>query len=105
MEVGMVFCGLTISAKASKRASGIATIPELGSMVQNGKFSAPMPDLVSALNKVDLPTFGNPTMPHLKPMMITFNYLLILLLVLIKRYRGRLGKAKIKFNEAHSSAM
>src|SRR5680860_1817193 len=37
-------------------------------MVQNGKFSAPMPALVNALNRVDLPTLGRPTMPQLKPM-------------------------------------
>jgi hypothetical protein len=42
-------------------------MPVLGSMVQNGKFSALIPALVSALNKVDLPTLGNPTIPQLKP--------------------------------------
>jgi len=26
--------------------------------------------VVSALNKVDLPTLGNPTIPHLKPIII-----------------------------------
>jgi hypothetical protein len=41
-------------------------------MVQKGKFSAPIPALVRALNKVDLPTFGNPTMPQLKPMLLSF---------------------------------
>src|SRR6267154_6723319 len=30
-----------------------------------------MPALVSALNRVDLPTFGNPTMPHFKAMVRT----------------------------------
>ncbi|CSI47507.1 Uncharacterised protein [Vibrio cholerae] len=30
-----------------------------------------MPALVSALKRVDLPTFGKPTMPHLKPMTVT----------------------------------
>ena len=35
----------------------------LGSMVQNGKFSAGMPILVRTLNSVLLPTFGSPTMP------------------------------------------
>ncbi|WP_286805400.1 hypothetical protein, partial [Marinimicrobium sp. UBA4209] len=44
------------------------TTPALGSMVQNGKFSAPMPALVSALKRVDFPTLGKPTMPQLKPM-------------------------------------
>jgi hypothetical protein len=27
-----------------------------------------MPAFVNALKSVDLPTFGSPTMPHLKPM-------------------------------------
>jgi hypothetical protein len=35
--------------------------------VQNGKFSAGIFDFVNALNKVDLPTFGRPIIPHLKP--------------------------------------
>ena len=60
--------GLTISAKACKRGSGIGTMPLFGSMVQKGKFSAAIPDLVSALNRVDLPTLGKPTMPQLNPM-------------------------------------
>jgi hypothetical protein len=37
-------------------------------MVQNGKFSAAMAALVNALKSVDLPTFGKPTIPQLKPM-------------------------------------
>jgi hypothetical protein len=42
-------------------------------MVQNGKFSAcAFFDIVNALNRVDLPTLGNPTIPHLKPI-ITFD--------------------------------
>jgi hypothetical protein len=36
--------------------------------VQKGKFAAAMPAFVSALKRVDLPTFGRPTMPHLMPM-------------------------------------
>ncbi len=60
-------CGFTISANAFKRASGTGTTPVFGSMVQKGKLAASIPALVSALNNVDLPTFGKPTMPHLKP--------------------------------------
>jgi len=30
-----------------------------------------MPALVSALKRVDLPTFGRPTMPHFNDMMIS----------------------------------
>ena len=70
IEVGTIFCGFTILAMASRRGSGTGTIPVLGSIVQKGKFSAAMPALVSALNSVDLPTFGRPTIPHLKPMVI-----------------------------------
>ena len=48
-------------------SSGTGTTPTLGSIVQNGKFSAcALLEFVRALNKVDLPTFGNPTIPHLK---------------------------------------
>ena len=45
-------------------------MPTLGSMVQKGKLEAAIPALVSALNKVDFPTLGKPTMPHLNPMFI-----------------------------------
>jgi hypothetical protein len=51
----------------SRRLSGKGTFPTLGSIVQNGKFSAGIFDFVNALNKVDLPTFGRPIIPHLKP--------------------------------------
>ena len=61
-------CGFTIAASLSRRASGTGTMPVLGSMVQNGKFSAAIAALVSALKSVDLPTFGRPTIPQLKPM-------------------------------------
>ena len=50
----------------------MGTTPELGSMVQNGKFSAAIPAFVSALNSVDFPTFGSPTIPHLNPMIYSF---------------------------------
>ena len=66
--VGITFCGLTISASAFSRGSGTGTTPTFGSIVQNGKLAAAMPALVSALKRVDLPTFGRPTMPHLMPM-------------------------------------
>src|SRR5690606_10243198 len=68
MVVGTTRWGFTISASLVSRGSGMATTPALGSMVQNGKFSAPIPALVSALNRVDLPTLGRPTMPQLNPM-------------------------------------
>ncbi|EKO36547.1 hypothetical protein B273_1303 [SAR86 cluster bacterium SAR86E] len=52
----------------SNLLSGTLTIPRLGSIVQKGKFSAGIADLVMALNNVDFPTLGNPRIPHLKPM-------------------------------------
>src|SRR5690606_32887855 len=47
------------------------TTPTLGSIVQNGKLAAAMPALVNALKRVDLPTFGRPTMPHWMPILGT----------------------------------
>jgi hypothetical protein len=69
IEVGTTFCGWTIAASAARRGSGTGTTPTFGSIVQNGKLAAAMPALVSALNRVDLPTLGRPTMPHLMPML------------------------------------
>ena len=58
--------------RPSSRSSGTATRPTFGSIVQNGYFAASAAAVaVSALNRVDLPTFGNPTMPQLKPMILT----------------------------------
>jgi hypothetical protein len=48
----------------------MGTIPVFGSMVQKGKFAASIPAWVNALKRVDLPTFGRPTIPQLKPMTI-----------------------------------
>jgi hypothetical protein len=39
-------------------------MPTLGSIVQNGKLAASALLLEMALNKVDLPTLGKPTIPH-----------------------------------------
>jgi hypothetical protein len=41
-------------------------MPMLGSIVQKGKLAACAFADESALNKVDLPTFGSPTIPHCK---------------------------------------
>ena len=47
--------------------SGTGTTPILGSIVQKGKFSAcALLEFVKALNSVDFPTLGKPTIPHLK---------------------------------------
>jgi hypothetical protein len=47
--------------------SGRGTLPTFGSIVQKGKFSAGIDDFVKALKRVDFPTLGSPTIPHLKP--------------------------------------
>ena len=61
---------------SSNLLSGTGTIPIFGSIVQKGKFSAcALFELVRALNKVDFPTFGNPTMPHLNPIYLLFTVL------------------------------
>ena len=38
-------------------------MPTFGSIVANGSFAANAPARVSALNRVDLPTLGSPTIP------------------------------------------
>ncbi len=74
MSTKVIRAGITcfepaISASFASRGSGTATSPTLGSMVQKGKFAACAAAVrVSALKRVDLPTFGRPTMPVLKPM-------------------------------------
>jgi hypothetical protein len=47
-------------------------IPTFGSFVANGKFAAKAFAFVNALNNVDFPTFGNPTIPLLSAMFIRF---------------------------------
>ena len=65
---GIIFSEFTILFNSSSLLSGRGTMPTFGSIVQNGKFSAcALLEFFKALNKVDLPTFGNPTIPHLKP--------------------------------------
>lgn len=46
----------------------VGAILWLAGAVQNGKLAASIPALVSALNRVDFPTLGKPTIPHLNPM-------------------------------------
>ncbi|GHC59394.1 hypothetical protein GCM10007315_23870 [Gemmobacter tilapiae] len=58
-------------------------------MVQKGKFAACAAAVrVRALNRVDLPTFGRPTMPILKPMIFPFR-------ALAASYRGHACKARL----------
>jgi hypothetical protein len=58
-------------------SSGTVITPTLGSMVQKGKFAASALALLMALKSVDFPTFGNPTIPHFKPIKEGF-YLMFL---------------------------
>ena len=75
--VGITFADFVIFEIFPKRSSGTATRPTLGSIVQNGKFAASAPaEAVNALNSVDFPTFGNPTIPQLKPI-IAFPYYIL----------------------------
>jgi hypothetical protein len=66
--VGTMRCGFTNSASLFSRASGTVMVPTFGSMVQNGKLAACAFALLRQLNKVLLPTFGKPTIPHFKAM-------------------------------------
>ena len=66
MVVGMTRFGWSISARRTSRWSGTVMTPTLGSMVQKGKLAAWAFALERQLKSVDLPTLGNPTMPHCK---------------------------------------
>ncbi len=70
--VYIFFSDLSMPARMSMRGSGTSTIPMFGSIVVKGKFSADTLEDVNALNMVDLPTFGNPTMPQLNPIYTAF---------------------------------
>ena len=67
---GVIFLGSFTFARKSSLSSGRGTIPIFGSIVQNGKFSAAAGAEVNAEKIVDLPTFGNPTIPQSKDMAI-----------------------------------
>ena len=63
----IIFFDFEVLAKLVNLSSGTGTTPTLGSIVQNGKLAAcALLEFVNALNKVDLPTLGKPTIPHLK---------------------------------------
>src|SRR5271167_323532 len=64
----MILADLASRAQTASRSSGTATRPIFASRVENGYFAASAAWVaVNALNKADLPTFGRPTMPQLKP--------------------------------------
>jgi hypothetical protein len=65
--VGITFWGFTKLSRIFNLASGTEITPTLGSMVQKGKLAASALLFDIALKRVDLPTFGSPTMPHFSP--------------------------------------
>src|SRR5690606_7763462 len=67
---GTIRCGFTNSANLFKRSSGTVITPTLGSIVQNGKFAACAFAFDKQLKRVDLPTFGRPTIPHCNAILI-----------------------------------
>ena len=68
----MVRWGWQISVSTSRRLSGTLVEPRLGSMVQKGKLAlCALPELTQ-LKRVDLPTLGNPTIPHLRDILGSF---------------------------------
>jgi hypothetical protein len=95
IRAGIIFAEFAICARLARRASGTLTSPTLGSIVQNGKFAACAEAvLVSALNKVDLPTFGKPTIPIRKPMMHSFIFQTALICA------GHAGQAELRYPQA-----
>src|SRR3989344_8492856 len=63
IDVGTIFSDFSKAESLASRSSGTLITPTLGSMVVNGKFEAAAACFVRALNKVDLPTLGKPTIP------------------------------------------
>jgi hypothetical protein len=62
---GTTLFGLQRPSSTSRRLSGTLVDPMFGSIVQKGKFAlCAFPELTQ-LNKVDFPTLGSPTIPHL----------------------------------------
>src|SRR5574343_1022428 len=61
---GTILCGLAISVNLIMRSSGTVITPMFGSIVQKGKLAACALALLRQLKRVDLPTFGKPTIPH-----------------------------------------
>jgi hypothetical protein len=68
---GMVRFGWQMSVRTPRRASGTVVEPTFGSMVQKGKFAACAFEELMQLKRVDLPTLGNPTIPHFKAIFLS----------------------------------
>ena len=66
IRVGTICLDWEIFASTYNLSSGTETTPILGSIVQKGKLAASALALATrALNRVDFPTFGSPTIPAL----------------------------------------
>src|ERR1700756_5237774 len=63
---GTTLLGFTRSSNFNNLSSGTFITPRFGSIVQKGKLAAWAFAFDRQLNKVDLPTLGNPTIPHFK---------------------------------------
>jgi len=63
MKVLVIFSKFAILAIFSNLSSGTETIPIFGEIVVKGKAAISTLFLVRALNKVDFPTLGRPTIP------------------------------------------
>src|SRR5271167_4312961 len=89
----MILADLASRAQTASRSSGTATRPIFASRVENGYFVASAACVaVNALNKADLPTFGRPTMPQLKPIDLRGR---------CGGGRGRLGRSQTARHLAH----
>ena len=67
---GIVRFGWQMSVRTSSRRSGTFVKPTFGSIVQKGKLALWAREELTQLNKVDLPTFGKPTIPHFSDIML-----------------------------------
>ena len=74
--VGTIRWGCTSSASAFRRSSGTVITPTFGSIVQKGKFAACAFAFDKQLKRVDLPTFGSPTIPHCNAIYLFRFYLI-----------------------------
>ncbi len=102
----MIFADLASRAHTARRSSGTATRPIFGSRVENAYFVVSAACVaVSALNNADLPTFGRPTIPQLKPMSLPHQTVMTGLGPVIheKRLDDRFVDGRIK--SGHDAAM
>jgi hypothetical protein len=67
--VGTTLWGFTSLSSSVSLSSGTVITPILGSIVQKGKLADCAFAFDRQLNKVDLPTLGNPTIPHFNAML------------------------------------